>query len=316
MNEFRYKKLLLIFIMNLVILTGCLTGCSINMKKEQTVSVDYKYDNMYQKSILKLDTELEKPRGIIYKNNMLYVSDTGNDRILKIDLNGNIKQEINLDGGLSEPKALAINDEFLCVYDKGNNRIVLLDKAGKYVDEINLLQWFGERMDIIDIEISTNNEIYISILGMLDDTKKSGIYKIDNNDAKLIKKLSVGIFGKTENGQIYFISKYEYENKNEWKNGYSEIILIDEGKPNTLMAFDNMSAVDMAIFDDNIYIFDNVREDVNMFSLDGEYIKTVYEEEENLKNPIRQTGFCSDTQGNFFFTDENSNNIYKLSKPE
>lgn len=60
MSEFKYKKLLLVFIMNLIILTGCST----NMKKEQAISIDYKYNNMYQKTILELDTSLEKPRGL------------------------------------------------------------------------------------------------------------------------------------------------------------------------------------------------------------------------------------------------------------
>lgn len=310
MIKFKYKKLLLIFLTSLMLLTGC----SVDAKKEQAINIDYQYEDMYQKSILELDTKLDKPSKIIYQDNTLYVSDTGNDRILKIDLNGNTQQEIHLDGALNEPTSLAVNDKFLCVYDKGNNRILLLDKSGEYIDEINLLQWFDEQMELTDIEISDNNEMYISIFGMRDNAKKSGIYKIDGDDIILLKKLSVGSFGKSENGQIYFSSKYEYKNKSEWGNGYSEIILIDDKSVNTLVALDNMSTVDIAIFNDNIYIFDYVCEDVNMFSLDGNYIKTIYEEEENLENPIRQSGFCSDTQGNFYFTDANSNNIYKLSE--
>jgi DNA-binding beta-propeller fold protein YncE/peroxiredoxin len=84
---------------------------------------------------------LNCPSGLLVHNNMLYISDTGNNRILECTLEGHLKRmfgnglALNTDGQASEaafnrPTGLCIAREFLYVADTGNHairRVRLLD---------------------------------------------------------------------------------------------------------------------------------------------------------------------------------------------
>jgi len=87
--------------------------------------------------------ELKSPQDVYTAGDAIYIVDTGNNRIIKTDLQFNVVQVIQQfqkDGqkdSLSSPYGVCV-DKYgqLWIADKGNNRIVCLDAEGNFVKEV------------------------------------------------------------------------------------------------------------------------------------------------------------------------------------
>ena len=100
-----------------------------------------KTKEMQVKAKLKSFSVLNNPSGLLFHNGMLYISDTGNNRILECTTEGNVKRifgnglALNMDGKGSEaafnrPMGLCLAREYLYIADTGNHavrRIRILD---------------------------------------------------------------------------------------------------------------------------------------------------------------------------------------------
>ena len=82
---------------------------------------------------------LNSPQDICLFNDEIYISDSGNNRIVVTDTDFVFKREIKgflLNGEetqLSSPKGLYINDDCLCVADTGNHRVLVINTEGEVV---------------------------------------------------------------------------------------------------------------------------------------------------------------------------------------
>lgn len=66
----------------------------------------------------------------------IYVADTGNNRIVKLDKNGKLLNTFDDGGKLNGPKGIYVDkDGDMYISDTMNERIVHLDKNGKYIEE-------------------------------------------------------------------------------------------------------------------------------------------------------------------------------------
>ena len=91
-----------------------------------------------------LDTELKEPKDIFIDKNMnIYLSDTGNNRIVVCNSEFKFRFEIStfnnehgVPDSLSEPMGTFVNDEYIYVCDKQNARIVVFDLLGNFVRTI------------------------------------------------------------------------------------------------------------------------------------------------------------------------------------
>lgn len=90
------------------------------------------------------DLELKNPKDIFVDKNMnIYLSDTGNNRIIVCDSEfkfrfeiSNFNNEHGVPDSLSEPMGTYVNDEYIYVCDKKNARIVVFDLLGNFVRTI------------------------------------------------------------------------------------------------------------------------------------------------------------------------------------
>lgn len=86
--------------------------------------------------------DLSSPTDIFVDDlNHVYISDTGNNRIVVTDEEYNVRLIIStfmnnfgVPDGLSEPNGLFVSESEIFVADKGNSRIVIFDKLGNFVD--------------------------------------------------------------------------------------------------------------------------------------------------------------------------------------
>lgn len=118
--------------------------------------------------------ELENPHHARYTNDgNILISDTGHNRILKIDSQGNIIYKISKAGStlLREPRWCEEYGNNICITDSGNNRIILTDKLGEQI-----IKEFGYYSDSIlqSVRVPRCTRIYKDYL-VISDTYNNRI---------------------------------------------------------------------------------------------------------------------------------------------
>ena len=109
----------------------------------------YTVCEVFTASDLGLETNFRRPEGLYVKGNMIYVCDTGNNRIVEIERVGKSKLEVrriidsfrgNVENNtFSSPTDIAISEEGeFYIADKGNSRILKLDSELKYLMQFNV----------------------------------------------------------------------------------------------------------------------------------------------------------------------------------
>ncbi len=86
-------------------------------------------------------SSLSYPEDLFIHEDVLYVADTGNSRILKMNTEGKVSMELTYakgeDDRLNKPKGVYVTTEgHIYVADSGNKRIVEFDADGEYIREI------------------------------------------------------------------------------------------------------------------------------------------------------------------------------------
>lgn len=154
---------------------------------------------------------LRYPQDMCIFEDKIYVADTGNSRILIMDLDGNVEREITDANGssdpLKEPQGLFVTEEgHLYVADSGNGRVVEYDEQRKFLrsigrPETNLLS-DSQAYTPIKVVVDHSDRIYVIAYGInmgLVEFDKDGVFQ--------------GFMGATE----VSVSMFEYI----WKNYFS-----------------------------------------------------------------------------------------------
>jgi len=246
----------------------------------------------------------------------LFVVDSGNNRMVEFDLNGNFVREIGKKG---EGKAEFINptgitadkDNNLYVLDSGNGRIQVLDRNGNFLRQINVN---NQRM--IDIALDENNNIYIST--DTHDLNKAYIYVINPNGK--IKKFGKGLNGyltSTTEG-VYFASFMELPRKrnpqslNE-KSGISHLLKITpDGFTNICQLPLYYYAGDLLYINDTLYSLSKGMAILNKYDLEGNYIGTSFKPD--IMEYLGMTYMAAAPDNTIYISDTSKNLIYKLDK--
>ena len=87
------------------------------------------------------------PRGIAVHNNLVYVTDTGNERVQVFDLEGEFVRMFGATGSeqgqLLEPVGIAVTDDAVLVADSHNARIARFSLAGEPLEAWDVPDWEG-----------------------------------------------------------------------------------------------------------------------------------------------------------------------------
>ena len=75
-----------------------------------------------------LVTGLNNPAGVAVDSTSLYISDSGNHRVIKVPTAGGATT--TLVSGLNNPAGLAVDSTSLYISDSGNNRVIKVPVAG------------------------------------------------------------------------------------------------------------------------------------------------------------------------------------------
>ncbi len=99
----------------------------------------YIYDETF--SFPGFKTPLKNPQDMFVKDDIIYIADTDNSRIVKTNIKGDMLLEIktaaNANDPLAKPQGLYVTDEdHIYVADSGNGRLVEYDEKGRYIRQI------------------------------------------------------------------------------------------------------------------------------------------------------------------------------------
>lgn len=309
------RRKLFIFLLLSAFLCGC--NAKIAQEKAEVIPFDIKENICYSKEIFEIKgTKLSVPNQIASVDNMLFICDTENDRVIKCDLQGNMLCEIGglgtSEGEFVEPCCIAVSSSEICVYDRGSKRIQTFSINGDFISEFYLSDKFSSVAGVEDIAISEEGVVYFSIISFVKHLSEAGLYALRNGELTKLRDLTVGCL--TANGDtVYYMSKYELKSETEWTCGYAEIFEIKNNEISRLSAFsDFYSPIGLEIMDEKIYTYNNSGQSLDAFSLDEKYIEILFSEP--VRNDFVYRGFCCDDEGNFYLSDSNCNLIYRLVK--
>ncbi|MBQ8639897.1 MAG: NHL repeat-containing protein [Lachnospiraceae bacterium] len=156
-------------------------------------------------------TALTYPEDLFIHEDLLYVADTGNSRILKMDSEGTISMEITFARDESDllngPKGVYVTEEgHIYVADSGNERIVEFDEDGEFLREIKRPETdlITESQKFVPTKVVVDNagRIYAICYGI-----NMGLVEFDRHGE------FQGFMGATE----VSVSPFEYM----WKNYFS-----------------------------------------------------------------------------------------------
>ncbi|HET7336463.1 MAG TPA: hypothetical protein VFJ23_01055 [Candidatus Nitrosotalea sp.] len=263
-------------------------------------------------------TTFRSPTNIAIDNdNNIYVADTGNSKIKKFDVKGNMLLSWGDVGSSNDqfknPSGIFVNEKYVYVADTGNSRIVMFDKTGNFV-----YSWgtYGKNPGMFQIPVSINSdhrgELFVGDVELqsiqLFDTK--GIYR-DEIDSSLTEGASFsGIKALAFDSQdnLYAISTdskiLKYSNIGKFLNFYGSIG-IEEGR------FINPSAIAIDS-KDNIYVADTGNHRIEKFDSNGNFLLSFGTEgskEGQFEQPV---GLAIDATDNIYVVDKN-NGIQKFA---
>lgn len=128
---------------------------------------------------------LSFPEDMCFKENYLYVADTGNSRVLKMDLEGNVELELsaaqNASDKLKEPRGVFVTEEgHIYVADSGNGRVVEYSGQGEFIrsigrPETNLMDATKEYKPM-KVVVDHAGRIYVTAYGI-----NLGLVEFDHN---------------------------------------------------------------------------------------------------------------------------------------
>jgi DNA-binding beta-propeller fold protein YncE len=102
--------------------------------------------------------------GLAVAGGVVYVSDTGNDRILRFDVDGGRGTEIVAPGQLANPRGVAVRGTRMLVADDQNHRLAAFDTGGHFLASIGLGQGAGAgQLNFpYDVDLDAAGRIYVA----------------------------------------------------------------------------------------------------------------------------------------------------------
>lgn len=181
-----------------------------------TFTVDYEGNLTFTQTaytpvgILNRDIELANPEDLYIKDDLVYVADTGNHRVVVLDYSGNLIRVIGLDD-LDKPTGVFVSESnFIYVADKGNQSVYKYDLSGNFISTFNkpIEPLFGKTSPYIPLKVVVGRGENIYVIG---DGSTSGVIQL-NYDGSFLGYFGVNLSDKSflEKVADIFVAKDEF----------------------------------------------------------------------------------------------------------
>ena len=262
--------------------------------------------------------ELCAPSGLVCADGKIYIANKENNCVLVYSIDGVLEDTIgNIgtnNGEFSKPKAIANFKDRIYVADESDGRIQEFDLNGNFINIFKIEEIDNAYTCVSDIEVD-ESYIYISIVGV----KKSVLYVYiinkNNGDVKKLGKSCMGVLGKDTDNNIYFAQAFDYisdKGSSGYADGECYISSMTDSKMDKLFQLpDQYSPSEIIVYNNQLYVFSRALTQIDVFELDGLYIKTIFSENSSEDNS--GLGYMAmDETGIIYLSDSRNNIIYKL----
>lgn len=310
------KKRLFVILFSFSVLCGCTNDKSVAPKISE-------YNNTEENTIKKQFIE-DKAHGdlcgVVCVNKDIFVVSQNDNCVIRYSDSGDINKVFgvvgNDEGEFSSPVAICEYNSMVYVADENDGRVQVFDLEGNflnyyYIDEIN-----NSDVSVLDVE-ADEKCIYLSVASV--NKKFAHIYMIDQSNGKWVRveNENMGVLGKDEKDNIYFAQAFEYFRDGDdsgYQDGESYISTIKDGKLVKLFQLpEKYSPSDIVVFNNQLYIFSRAYSQIDVFELNGTYVKTIFSESSSVSN--RGLGYIDiDEDGMIYFSDRENSIIYKLEE--
>lgn len=124
------------------------------------------------------DLGFNNPQDLFYVNEEFYIADTGNDRIVRLSLQGNLIDTYTYDGFV-EPTGIFVKDNTLYIADKGAKAVfqMYLDTKEVYQTIIKPTSpIFGQQNDFVPLKVAVDSSNSVYIIG---EGSTSGVIQVN-----------------------------------------------------------------------------------------------------------------------------------------
>lgn len=167
------------------------------------------YSNDYIAKNVNIDTK--SIGGLVCRDNDIIIADRDYDRLIVMDYNNKIIKTIGKLGSgnlkISKPTDVAVSNDKIFVLESDNKRVQILDKNFNFLENISyepILESFGKRADISDIEVDKDENIYLSSVS--GEYSKIMVYVVSRKEFKELGNNFYGSLAKYKD-EVFAISK-------------------------------------------------------------------------------------------------------------
>lgn len=171
--------------------------------------------------LLRMDTEnayLKSPSDLFIRGDHLYIADTGNDRVLKLDKSFHVEREYTLNDTatpLNGPQGIYVDEwDSLYVADTGNHRVVHISDDGEWIEDFiqpDSALFDAKSYGFSPTKIEMDRFGYLCIINGSD---YHGIVKLDATDR------FIGYYGTNKVTNTFFDTVIRYFGTEEQKEQY------------------------------------------------------------------------------------------------
>lgn len=320
MNK-KYKNSKIFTSFFILLLSIGINGCAKNPVQVDNLEVITYETNMNESYEYDMDLEIDmnRPEAFVEFNGIVYVADTGNDRILMFDKEKQILRVIgetgNEQGKFVRPTAIGVNENKLVVGDTGNGRIQLFSLEGEFIDQV-IVGDFQDNMfnTFKSLVIDSDDNIYASI----ESSEKKDLGIIYINKEKEVEKIVDGLWGDlvTINGTIFLVAEGEFVEKEKSLTSEKAIVYRINEQMQVVPVVQlpsQYSPRTTQIFKENIYIYSHGYATIDKFDLNWNYLETMHTE--SFSNTTGWQDLLIRDNGDIWILDSANNkiHIYKYS---
>ncbi|MBU1145564.1 MAG: DUF1282 family protein [Firmicutes bacterium] len=166
-----------------------------------TFTVDYEGNLTFTQTaytpvgVLNRDVVLLNPEDLYVKDDLVYIADTGNHRVVVLDYSGNVILEIGADV-LNQPTGIHVSlEDYLYVADKGNQLVYKFDLDGTLIRTFGrpTEPLFGSGSPYVPIKVVVGSGENIYVIG---DGSTSGVIQL-NYDGSFLGYFGVNLSNKS-----------------------------------------------------------------------------------------------------------------------
>ncbi len=250
-----------------------------------TYTVDFEGQLTYTQTaytpvgVLNRSVLLSSPQDLFIKDELIYIADTGNSRVVVLDYSGNLVLEIGLTI-LNQPTGLHVSeDNFLYVADKGNALVYKFDLSGQLITAYGrpVEPLFGAQSLYVPTKVVVGSGENIYVIG---DGSTSGVIQL-NYDGSFLGYFGVNLASKSFVQKIadIFVKPGEYASNtppSPTNIAISTKSLVYTATPNSVAALKKLD-----VNGNNILTTVNYNEEVNVVDLSVNelgYLYAIYED--------------------------------------